>query len=119
VPPPIPTRRPSFASEARVRYGPLRSVDLIGTEPGGRDFARQVVTSAVVFRFEQTERTGSVRTVLTAEVGSFFPRARLAEIVVEDRERGDLRVGPPLPPASESKPIETSPDPSAGETNAT
>jgi hypothetical protein len=114
----------SFASEARDRYGLLRSVELIGTEAEGRDFARQVVTSAVVYRFEQAERTGSVRTVLTAEAGSFFPRARLVEIVVEDRERGDLRVGPQLPPASESPssapsaPSAPSAAPAAEETNA-
>lgn len=81
-----------FAEEVRERYGELRG---ISTMSGDRDVAGpgQLVTFAVAFRFDGADRIGTVTTRLEPSVTELMPSARIVEIRLDDRERGELRLG--------------------------
>ncbi|MDZ4755514.1 MAG: hypothetical protein SGJ11_13585 [Phycisphaerae bacterium] len=92
----------SFAESIEARYGGCRSIEVIASEPSSSD-PHALMTTAVIFDFERSQRPGSVRTVLVPTTAAFMPAAKLVEIIVEDREHGELRLGgevSPLPAAA-------------------
>lgn len=84
----------AFAQSARERYGAFRSLSTMSGDQSGSTFSRQIVTFAAVFRFEREDRLGSVTVRLEPALNEIMPAARLIDLSIEDRERGELRLGP-------------------------
>ncbi|MBL9148908.1 MAG: hypothetical protein JNM94_09470 [Phycisphaerae bacterium] len=99
----------AFAEAARARYGPFSSISVVGSEPdSSSSFARQSVTMAVSFRFERGDRFGSVVAVLMPNPERVVvPSAKIAHIMIDDRENGPLSLG------ASSAPNAASPAPAA------
>ncbi|MFO0826946.1 MAG: DUF4190 domain-containing protein [Phycisphaerales bacterium] len=85
----------AFATSARERYGGFRSVSVVARDDPDYSFTRQAVSTAVAYRFENGDRMGSLVMLLEPDPESLLrPIPRLAEIIVDDRALGTLRLGP-------------------------
>jgi hypothetical protein len=94
----------AFAEAAQARYGPFTAISVVGSEPDpSSSFTRQSVTMAVSFRFERGDRFGSVVAVLMPNPERIVvPTAKIAHIMIDDRENGPLSIGAPSAPATQS-----------------
>ncbi|MDZ4828689.1 MAG: hypothetical protein SGJ09_00645 [Phycisphaerae bacterium] len=107
----------AFAAAIRERYGGFRSMSVVASDSPEFSLERQAVSTAVAFRFEGGERMGAMVTVLEPNpLSPFHPSPRLAEITVDDRAAGTLRLGPapqprtPSPGLSDPAPIREAAD---------
>ena len=93
----------SFSMECRSRFGAFQSMSILARDSPGFSLSRQAVSAAVAYRFERGEYIGAMVMLLEPDpLSPFQPRPRLAEITLDDRDKGTLRLGPAqlvVPPA--------------------
>jgi len=80
-----------LGTEAVTRYGRLHRFSISSMATGGTLF-QQRIEVAGVYIFQNAERPGAAVFDVQASAGNLWPQFRLRSLVIEDRERGDLKL---------------------------
>jgi hypothetical protein len=88
---PTNTEFDQFGNEVSSRYGRLQRFTISSMATGGTFFEQQIEVAGV-YIFQNAERPGSAVFDVQAKTNDLWPQFRLRTLMIEDRERGDLKL---------------------------